>query len=281
MSKLELISVETDVKKTYKVGDKFNFKLTFDNQSLIKDDVEFKITYFGDSYSDSHDQKIGHNVIGPLPEGKQFFQLETTPIDITKIPIKTLFGLTTILIVGEYKEQQFIRIGYVVDVRYPGIETDNLVDSEDKALADIDNAEEEEIEIMDDEELSEDELVDDCCADGCCKGKGTCGGDCCDENNECACCEESDCCADKCCMGAGKCSKDCCNESKCGCYCDSEDCCITKCCEGNGICNSNNSGCCKEGQCCMEECCVDGKCCEGKGACQEQMEGCCKMDNVV
>lgn len=179
MSRLELVKVETDTTKIYNPKDKFVFKLTFNNQELLEDDVEFEVLYFGDAYSDNHDQKLCHNVIGPLEAGKLCFELETSPIDLTKIPIKTLFGLTTILIVGKFKGEQFIRIGYVVDVRYPGIAAEKLIDNDDSGYeeeeeieGEEDNCDEceqgddeevdegyddEEIELMDDDELDEEE----------------------------------------------------------------------------------------------------------------------------
>lgn len=176
MAKLELIKVETDTNKTYKPTDSFVFKLTFNNQEYIGEDVEFEVLYFGDAYSENHDQKIGYNVIGPLDAGKLCFELETSPIDLTKIPIKTLFGLTTVLLVGKFRGEQFIRIGYVVNVRYPGIDSKQLVDSDEgyfedeeeleEAADDLEEEEEEvseeddeedEVELMDDKDLEEEE----------------------------------------------------------------------------------------------------------------------------
>lgn len=157
MSKVELISVETDTKKVYKVSDNFVFTFTLNCTDDIPDDIEFEIVYFGDAYSDQHDQKIGFNAVGPLQKGKQFFQLESTPIDLTKIPIKTLFGLTTILIVAKYRGQQFLRVGYVVNVSYPGIRAEELVDSDDIPIGqNLEEDGEEDLEIMDDDEIDED-----------------------------------------------------------------------------------------------------------------------------
>lgn len=158
--KLEVIEVDINVNKTYNVTDQLSFKLTLDCKSLIEDDVEFEVIYFGDAVTDQNDQRIGYNAIGPLQPGKQYFELETSPIDLTKVPIKTLFGLTTILIVGKYHGQQFIRIGYVVNVKYPGVDSDKLLDSDDVPLNEgdgLEGDEEEEIEVMEDEELDDEE----------------------------------------------------------------------------------------------------------------------------
>lgn len=239
MTQFELKKVTTDTSRVYSPNDKFVFNLTFNNKSEINDDVEFEITYFGDAYSDNHDQRICHNVIGPLQEGMLSFDLETTPIDLTKIPIKTLFGLTTILIIGKFKSEQFIRIGYVVNVEYPGVETEKLQDSDDKPIEeedmeDVEDAEDEEgsgeesdIEIMDDEELENDEESaneegsDDepCCSNENCDNP-ECGVEQEDENSQ---EEEEPCCSDENCDNSQCgieeeycCSNENCDDPQCG-----------------------------------------------------------------
>lgn len=172
MSKVQLVSIEVDSKKKYRMSDKISFTLTLNCEEEIEDDIEFEATYFGDAYSEHHDQVIGCTAVGPLQKGKQFFQFETEPIDLTKIPIKTLFGVTTILIVAKYQNKQFMRIGYVVNVSYPGIAPEKFVDSEDTPLVedigeedvdeesdeegDDESEEEEDLEIMDDDEVDDD-----------------------------------------------------------------------------------------------------------------------------
>lgn len=187
--KLELLNVETDTSKVYRPSDSFVFKLTFNNQAHIDEDVEFEITYFGDAYSDDHDQRIAHNVIGPLGAGELYFTLETSPIDLTKIPIKTLFGLTTILIAGKFRGEQFIRIGYVVNVRYPGVDTEKLLDGSETPVEDQEDADEkdecedseDDIEVMDDEDLD-----DESCSDK----EESCDDEPCCSREECSCSKE-------------------------------------------------------------------------------------------
>jgi len=161
MPKLELLKSEIDTTKVYHPKDNFLFKLTFNNQEPLDDDVEFEVIHYGDSWSDDHDQKLCHNIIGPLDAGKLYFELDTAPIDLTKVPVKTLFGLTSLVIVGKFRGMQFIRIGYVVDVRYPGIETEKLADSEDEAGEETEEDESVESESGDEEEIVDDGEVDD------------------------------------------------------------------------------------------------------------------------
>ncbi|KAI4292625.1 histone chaperone ASF1 [Pancytospora philotis] len=163
MSKLNIVSVKTDATKCYRPDDKFVFTVVLNALEKIEEDVQFDVIYFGDAYSDHYDQKIASVVIGPIEAGMQSVDIETSPIDFSKIPIKILFGLSSILIAVKYAGQQFMRVGYVVDVTYPGVNPDALRDSDDKPLeaqAEAGSAEGEEdetVEIMDDEELSDEE----------------------------------------------------------------------------------------------------------------------------
>ncbi|KAI5152023.1 histone chaperone ASF1 [Enteropsectra breve] len=163
MSKVDLVSVKVDTDKKYKPTDSINFLVTLKVHEDIDEDLEFEVSYFGDAYSEYHDQKIGAALVGPLKAGEQFFNIETSPIDLTKIPIKSLFGVTTVLLSGKYKNEQFIRIGYIANVNYPNINIEELADSSDKAIDEMNgeeeegSIEEEEVEVAEDEELSDDE----------------------------------------------------------------------------------------------------------------------------
>lgn len=198
MAKLELLKVEVKSPKVCKPSDKINFELTFNNQSYLPDDVEFEVIYMGDTYNEQRDQKLCENVIGPLEAGKLCFQLETDSIDLTKIPIKTLFGLTTILIAGKYHDQQFIRIGYVVDVKHNGVDSEKLIDqdpqseeNEEENDESEEDDEEEDLEIIDDEELEGEEDQgneedEECCDEECCDEECCDNEDCCCADEECS-----------------------------------------------------------------------------------------------
>lgn len=160
MAKLNIVSIKTDTTKVYRPGDSFAFTVVMNVLERIEEDVEFDVIYFCDAYSDHHDQKIESVVIGPIDKGMHTFDIESRPIDFSKIPLKILFGLSCILIAVKYAGQQFLRVGYIVDVKYPGINQDMLLDSDDKPVDGQENdAEEEEeiVEIMEDEELEDDD----------------------------------------------------------------------------------------------------------------------------
>lgn len=100
--------------------------IVMDSNNDFADDIEFIIQYIGDVQTDDYDQVICHEIVGPIPKGKVGFSLETQPINLELIPQKQLFGITSILIIAKYNEQQFARIGYFVNISYPGIDMKEL-----------------------------------------------------------------------------------------------------------------------------------------------------------
>lgn len=108
------------------------FDVVLECTKELTDDIEFEIIYSGDARSEDYDQKICSMLVGPVPLGKIGFTLETDPVDVALINPKQIFGLTSAIIVGKYRSQQFLRIGYVINVSYPDISDSKLVDYEEE-----------------------------------------------------------------------------------------------------------------------------------------------------
>lgn len=163
---LFLILMETFVVKNISLKEKVS-KLTkpleFDLEMIcnkeIKEGVVFTIIYNVNLKDEKDDQILSEIEIAPIPKGTVKFSLDADPVDIDKIPHDQLFGLTSIIIIGKYKEQQFIRFGYIVDIYYPGIPNDKLTcyEEEEEFVGDENEEDEEE----EDEEEEADEELDD------------------------------------------------------------------------------------------------------------------------
>lgn len=153
------ISVDVDTTKTYHYTDPITFAVTVDCTAPVQDDILFRVVYIGDTYSDAYDQVLAEATVGPLAEGRQAFQLCTVPIDLTRIPIRRLFGLSSLMVVANCRDQEFFRLGYIVSVTYPGLSDEDLQDSEDRKPIDMGEEEEgeESVEVMADEELEEED----------------------------------------------------------------------------------------------------------------------------
>lgn len=145
--------------------DPMKFNVVLECTKEMKDDIEFDVIYSGDARCEDYDQKICSMLVGPIPSGKIGFVLDTDPVNISLINPKQIFGLTSVIIVGKYKSQQFLRIGYVLNVRYPGIPDSRLVDYEDdegleEDVGSSDNGTESEDIEDDDENDDDDDMVD-------------------------------------------------------------------------------------------------------------------------
>jgi histone chaperone ASF1 len=97
----------------------------------------------GSAESESYDQELDSVLVGPVPQGslKFIFQVSepSQPVgsvvglachssskggaqvdapDPRKIPRNELLGVTVVLLTGSYNQQEFIRIGYYVNVEF-------------------------------------------------------------------------------------------------------------------------------------------------------------------
>eukprot|EP00916_Digyalum_oweni_P000455 GHVL01000802.1.p1 GENE.GHVL01000802.1~~GHVL01000802.1.p1 ORF type:complete len:252 (+),score=102.58 GHVL01000802.1:50-805(+) len=111
----------TDVQSDNAEGDlsiPFTFQITFECTEELKEDIQWKLTYVGCPEKKEYDQELEDVMLGPLQVGVMKFSLTTPPPDYTKVPQNDLVGVTCILITGIYRDKEFIRIGYYVNIEY-------------------------------------------------------------------------------------------------------------------------------------------------------------------
>ncbi|XP_022670019.1 histone chaperone ASF1A-like isoform X2 [Varroa jacobsoni] len=96
----------------------FQFEITFECIEDLKEDLEWKIIYVGSAESEQYDQVLDTILVGPVPEGRHMFVFTADPPNPSKIPIQDLVGVTVVLLTCSYKEKEFIRVGYYVNVDY-------------------------------------------------------------------------------------------------------------------------------------------------------------------
>lgn len=141
-----------------KLLEPMKFDIILDSNKEMSDDIEFEIIYSVDPKSEKNDQKICSMLVGPIPMGKIGFSLETDCLNIDFIDQKHIFGVTSVIIIGKYNSQQFLRIGYIINVRYPGIPDSKLVYYEE-------DLNEEDIEISQSDEEEEEIELSSCAED--------------------------------------------------------------------------------------------------------------------
>lgn len=114
------------LKTTGLLRDPLQFEVTIDCLKLINEDVCFEVVYVGDPCTDDYDQSICQVSVGPVAVGRYSFVIEADPVKIDKLRVNSIFGVTSVIIIGSYKNQQFLRAGYILNVKYPGVDVKEL-----------------------------------------------------------------------------------------------------------------------------------------------------------
>lgn len=80
--------------------------------------MEWKLTYVGSGASEQYDQVLDSILVGPIPVGTSKFTLDAPAPDASKIPKDDLIGVTAMFFSGTYNGNEFVRVGYYVNVEY-------------------------------------------------------------------------------------------------------------------------------------------------------------------
>ncbi|CAG0884818.1 unnamed protein product [Cyprideis torosa] len=96
----------------------FQFEVTFDCIENLAEDLEWKLIYVGSAESEEYDQVLDSVFVGPIPEGRHMFVFQADPPDPNMLPPDDVLGVTVILLICQYKNQEFVRVGYYVNNEY-------------------------------------------------------------------------------------------------------------------------------------------------------------------
>eukprot|EP01023_Acetabularia_acetabulum_P064850 TRINITY_DN8511_c0_g1_i10.p2 TRINITY_DN8511_c0_g1~~TRINITY_DN8511_c0_g1_i10.p2 ORF type:complete len:189 (-),score=20.35 TRINITY_DN8511_c0_g1_i10:32-547(-) len=99
-------------------SDPLRFEIQYDCHQDLQDDLEWKILYIGSTESERYDQVLEDVCVGPVTSGTFKFQLEADAPDPNVIPQEELLGVTAILLMGLYKDKEFVRVGFIVNIEY-------------------------------------------------------------------------------------------------------------------------------------------------------------------
>jgi len=117
MAKVNITNVEV-LKNPADFLDPVKFRITFECYEALEDDLEWRLTYVSSAYNVNLDQVLDSILVGPVPQGKHQFVFEADAPSTSRIPVEDVVGVTVIIISCLYHEQQFIRVGYYVNVEY-------------------------------------------------------------------------------------------------------------------------------------------------------------------
>ncbi|CAI0450962.1 unnamed protein product [Linum tenue] len=96
----------------------FQFEISYECLTPLKDDLEWKLTYVGSAEDETYDQLLESVLVGPVNVGNYRFVLQADPPDPTRIREEDIIGVTVLLLTCSYVGQEFVRVGYYVNNDY-------------------------------------------------------------------------------------------------------------------------------------------------------------------
>jgi len=118
MAAVSIVDIKLKNENTSKFFVPFMFEIMFECNQELEEDLEWRLTYVGSAESTNYDQVLSSILVGPVVLGYNSFVFEVDPPDPSKIPEKDAIGVTALLLSCLYKEQEFVRVGYYVNVSY-------------------------------------------------------------------------------------------------------------------------------------------------------------------
>lgn len=96
----------------------FQFEISYECVTPLKDDLEWKLIYVGSAEDETYDQLLESVLVGPVNVGNYRFVLQADPPDPSKIREEDIIGVTVLLLTCSYLGQEFVRVGYYVNNDY-------------------------------------------------------------------------------------------------------------------------------------------------------------------
>ncbi|KNH04049.1 anti-silencing protein ASF 1 like protein [Perkinsela sp. CCAP 1560/4] len=118
MASIQLKEIELQSENPSAYTNPFRFRITVDVLEELQEDLEVIFVWVGSCESKEYDQKLDEILIGPLQLGTNEFVAEIPAPNWSLIPPWDLLGVTLLLITFNYREREFMRVGYWVEVSY-------------------------------------------------------------------------------------------------------------------------------------------------------------------
>ena len=124
MASIQLKEVELQSANPAMYSESFQFRITVDVLEDLPDDLEVRFVWVGSCESNAFDQKLEELLIGPLRVGTNEFVAQVPPPRWELIPAWDILGVTLLLVTLNYRDQEFVRVGYWVQVAYANVNED-------------------------------------------------------------------------------------------------------------------------------------------------------------
>lgn len=118
MSLLSITDVQV-INHIAKFEDLMQFKISINCMEELPGVLEWNLIYVGSSDCPQYDQVVDSVSVGPIPAGNHEFNFDSeNQVDPSRIQEGHLLGPTVIILNALYNDQEFVRVGYYVNIFY-------------------------------------------------------------------------------------------------------------------------------------------------------------------
>ena len=118
MASIQLKEIELQSPNPALYTTPFQFRLAVDVLDDLREDMEVRVVWVGSGESSSYDQKLEELLIGPLRLGTNEFVAQVPAPRWDLIPAWDILGVTLLLVSLRFRDAEFVRVGYWVQVAY-------------------------------------------------------------------------------------------------------------------------------------------------------------------
>jgi len=120
-SKVNILNCRPTPKKL-SVTDKWSVEVSIEVLDDCVKELTWALIFVGSPKDKAFDQQLASAVIGPLGRDKYDFVIEGSAPNNDLIPQQDILGMSILFLIGSFKDQEFIRIGFYVSTFYNQIE---------------------------------------------------------------------------------------------------------------------------------------------------------------
>nr|CCC89259.1 putative anti-silencing protein ASF 1 like protein [Trypanosoma congolense IL3000] len=94
------------------------WRMRLEALEALEDPISVTFVWVGSAASADYDQSLDSFDVGPLAKGATEFTIECDPPQVELVPPQEVLGVTILVISFQYREQEFLRVGYYTQVAY-------------------------------------------------------------------------------------------------------------------------------------------------------------------
>lgn len=115
---IQLLELELMTPNPAGYATEFRWRMRVEVLDELQEAVSVGFVWVGSAESSEYDQMLDEFDVGPFPVGSNEFYLDCSPPNPHQVPPEDLLGVTVLLITFAYKGEQFLKVGYYVQVAY-------------------------------------------------------------------------------------------------------------------------------------------------------------------